>query len=84
MYITCFRVNYIFWVHITLFKGIITCFAFLVKFSQIWEIITNNFENWLLELIIIDKHTVGILNNIDIDENIVTFVYILSFFVMGE
>ena len=51
-----------------------------MEFSQIWKIITNNFENWLLELIIIDKHIVGKLNNTDIDENIVTFVYILSFF----
>ena len=34
----------------------------------------------LLEQIIIDKYTVGILNNIDIYENIVTFVHILSSF----
>ena len=51
-----------------------------MEFPQIWKIITNNFENWLLELIIIDKQTVGNLNIIDIEENIVTFVYILSFF----
>ena len=34
----------------------------------------------LLEQIIIDKYTVGNLNNIDIYENIVTFVHILSSF----
>ena len=50
------------------------------KFSQIGKIIPNNFENGLLEQIIIDKYTVGNLNNIDIDENIVTFVHILSSF----
>ena len=41
---------------------------------------SNNFENGLIEQIIIDKYTVGNLNNIDIDENIVTFVHILSSF----
>ena len=35
---------------------------------------------YFLEQIIIDKYTVGILNNIDIYENIVTFVHILSSF----
>ena len=50
------------------------------KFSQFCKIISNNFENGLLEQIIIDKYTVGNLNNIDIDENIVTFVHILSSF----
>ena len=50
------------------------------KFSQICKIISNNFEDALLEEIIIDKCTVGILNNIDIYENIVTFVHILSSF----
>ena len=43
------------------------------------KIISNNFENGLLEQIIIDKYTVRILNNIDIDENIVSFVHILSY-----
>ena len=38
------------------------------------------FEDVLLEQIIIDKYTFGILNNIDIYENIVTFVHILSSF----
>ena len=42
--------------------------------------ISNNFEHVLLEQIIIDKYTVGILNNIDIYENIVIFVHILSSF----
>ena len=42
--------------------------------------ISNNFENGILEQIIIDKYTVGNLKNIDIDENIVTFVHILSSF----
>ena len=50
------------------------------KFSQICRIISNNFDNELLEQIIIDKYTVGNLNNIDIYENIVTFVHILSSF----
>ena len=50
------------------------------KFSQICKIISNNFEDVLLEQIIIDKYTVGILNNIDIYENIATFVHILSSF----
>ena len=50
------------------------------KFSQFCKIISNNFENGLLEQIIIDKYTVGNLNNIDIDENIVTFVHISSSF----
>ena len=50
------------------------------KFSQICKIISNNFEDVLLEQIIIDKYMVGILNNIDIYENIVTFVHILSSF----
>ena len=50
------------------------------KFSQICKIISNNFEDVLLKQIIIDKYTVGILNNIDIYENIVTFVHILSSF----
>ena len=36
--------------------------------------------NILLEQIIIDRYTVGILNNIDIYENIVTFGHILSSF----
>ena len=50
------------------------------KFSQFCKIISNNFEDGLLEQIIIDKYRVGNLNNIDIDENIVTFVHILSSF----
>ena len=50
------------------------------KCSQICKIISNNFENVLLEQIIIDKYVVGIMNNIDIYENIVTFVHILSSF----
>ena len=50
------------------------------KFSQFCKIISNNFENRLLEQIIIDNYMVGNLNNIDIDENIVTFVHILSSF----
>ena len=50
------------------------------KSSQICKIISNNFEDVLLEQIIIDKYTVGILNNIDIYKNIVTFVHILSSF----
>ena len=50
------------------------------KFSQICKIISKNFEDILLEQIIIDKYTVGILNNIDIYENIETFVHILSSF----
>ena len=50
------------------------------KFSQFCKIISNNFENGLLEQIIIDKYTVGNLNNIYIDKNIVTFVHILSCF----
>ena len=50
------------------------------KFSQIWKIISNIFADVLLEQIIIDKYTVGILNNIDIYENIVTFVHISSSF----
>ena len=54
--------------------------SILPKFSQFCKIISNNFENGLLEQIIIDKYTVGNLNNIDIDENIVTFVHILSSF----
>ena len=57
-----------------------TIFKHCSKFSQICKIITNNFEDVLLEQIIIDKYTVGILNNIDIYENIVTFVHILSSF----
>ena len=50
------------------------------KFSQFCKIISINFENGSIEQIIIDKYTVGNLNNIDIDENIVTFVHILSSF----
>ena len=50
------------------------------NFSQFCKIISNNFENGLLEQIIIDKYTVGNLNNIDIHENIVIFVHILSSF----
>ena len=50
------------------------------KLSQFCKIISNNFENGLLGQIIIDKYTVGNLNDIDIDENIVTFVHILSSF----
>ena len=50
------------------------------KFSQICKIISNNFDNELLEQIIIEKYTVGNLNDIDIYENIVTFVHILSSF----
>ena len=57
-----------------------TIFKHYPKFSQICKIISNNFENGLLEQIIFDKYTVGNLNNIDIDENIVTFVHILSSF----
>ena len=56
------------------------CREKMTKFSQICKIISNNFEDVLLEQIIIDKYTVGILNNIDIYENIVTFVHILSSF----
>ena len=51
------------------------------KFSQICKIISNNFDNELLEQIIIDKYAVGNLNDIDIYENIVTFVHILSSFI---
>ena len=40
----------------------------------------KNFENVLIEQIIIDKYTVVNLNDIDIYENIVTFVHILSCF----
>ena len=54
--------------------------ALFQKFSQICKIISNNFENRLLEQIIIDKNTVGNLNKIDIEENIVIFVHILSSF----
>ena len=50
------------------------------KFSQFCKIISNDFEDGLLEQIINDKYTVGNLKNIDIDENIVTFVHILSSF----
>ena len=50
------------------------------KFSQISKIISNNFENVLLEHIIIDKFMVGNLNDIYIYENSVTFVHILSSF----
>ena len=35
------------------------------KFSHICKIISYNFDNGLLEQIIIDKYTVGNLNNID-------------------
>ena len=48
------------------------------KFSQICKNISKKIENVLLEQIIIYKYTVGNLNNIDIYENIVTFVHILS------
>ena len=57
-----------------------TIFKHCYKISQICKIISNNFEDVLLEQIIIDRYTVGILNNIDIYENIVTFVHILSSF----
>ena len=50
------------------------------KFSQFCKIMSNNFENGLIEQIIIDKYTVGNLNNIDNDETIVTFIHILSSF----
>ena len=42
--------------------------------------ISNNFENGLLEQIIINKYTVGNFNNFDIHENAVTFVQILRIF----
>ena len=57
-----------------------TIFKHCSKILQFCKIISNNFENGLLEQIIIDKYTVGNLNNIDIDENIVTFVHILNSF----
>ena len=50
------------------------------KFSQICKMISNNFENGLLEQIIINKYTVGNLKYIVIHENNVTFVQILRIF----
>ena len=47
---------------------------------QICKNIYDNFDNGLLEQIIIDEYTVGNLNDIDVYENIVTFVHILSSF----
>ena len=49
-------------------------FQNFLRFVRIYK----KFENVLLEEIIIDKYTVGNSNNIDINENIVTFVHILS------
>ena len=43
-------------------------------------IISNNFENGLLEQITINKYMVGNLNDIDIYENNVTFVQCFRFF----
>ena len=40
------------------------------NFLRFVRFISNNFENGLLEQIIIDKYTVGNLNNIDIYEDI--------------
>ena len=56
-------------------------FQTLLQIFLTYNIISNNFENVLLEQIIIVKYTVGNLNNIDrpIYENIVTFVHILGF-----
>ena len=42
--------------------------------------ISNDFENGLLEQIIINIYTIGNLNDIDIHENNVTFVQILRIF----
>ena len=44
-----------------------------IIFSDFY-IISKNFENGLLEQINIEKYTVGNLNNIDIDEDIVTLL----------
>ena len=57
-----------------------TIFKHCSKIFSDCKIISNDFEDVLLEQIIIDRYTVGILNNIDIYENIVTFVHILSSF----
>ena len=48
--------------------------------NENFQALFQNFEDVLLEQIIIDQYTVGILNDIDVYENIVTFVHILSSF----
>ena len=44
--------------------------AWIHNFLRFVRFISNNFENGLLEQIIIDKYTVGNLNNIDIYRDI--------------
>ena len=57
-----------------------TIFNVVPTFSELGKIISNNFENVLLEQMVIHKYTVGNLKKFDIYEHIVTFVHILSFF----